>query len=119
MTDIRAAFGICQAAGDRNCVHDAASFRYDHREYHLAGITAPRATQAGCAAERQLGRLAAERLRTLLSSSAVSLTALPRPTEAESPPVHQVAVDGRDLASLLLAEGHVQSRAHGDPHWCV
>ena len=118
-TGIRAAFGICLSPEDRNCVHDGASFRYDDVDYKLAGIAAPSKAEPACTAERQLGRLSAERLRGLLSNGSMSLVPLRRNGAPDSAPVHRVSVDGRDIASLLLAEGHVQPLAYGTPRWCT
>ena len=115
---IRAIFDTCRTAADRNCVHDGASFRYDNREYRIGGLAAPDSHEGRCGAELRLGRLATDRLRTLLSSGSLNIIALPR-TSANNPPLHRVTVDGRDVASLLLAEGYVQSLAPGVPRWCA
>lgn len=115
---IRAHFGLCSEVSARNCVRDGATFFRDGRAIRIAGVDAPRSDDAACEAERLLGRVAAERLRELLSGGAIRLAAsAPEKTDGLPAP-HRVEVDGRDVASLLLAEGHVRARAEKARGWC-
>ena len=117
---IRALFSLCGSGADRNCVVDGATFRHDGREIRIAGIEAPSRVAAGCPAEQQLGRVAADRLQTLLSGGRVDLQTLQQSAGREpAAATHRVTVDGRDVGSLLLAEGHVRPRAVGGQSWCA
>lgn len=118
MTGIRARFGICGNSPDPNCVVNGATLRFEGSDIHIAGIQAPRREGGDCPAEKQLALRASERLQQVLNSGTLTMTALPhRGTNDGAGAIHRVAVDGRDLGSLLLAEGHAQSKA-SVARWC-
>lgn len=77
--------------------------------FRLAGFDAPEIRKAKCPEERAAGRAAAQRLRELLSAaSSVRLAPTQWRLDTWGRVVARLEVDGRDVATLMIAEGHAR-----------
>ncbi|MGY2736598.1 thermonuclease family protein [Sphingomonas sp. UYP23] len=102
-------------------VTDGDTFRLTTGEpIRIAGIDAPEthAEHAKCAAELTLGAAATARVRALLDGKSVGIERVGRSYDRT---VAKVTIDGRDLATLLVAAGVAQWWPHyaPKPDWCV
>ena len=101
-------------------VTDGDTFRLTSGErIRIAGIDAPEthADQAKCRAELALGEAAATRARALLERREVTIVRVGR---SYNRTVAMVALDGRDLAGLLVAAGVARwwPTHSPKPDWC-
>lgn len=111
------------AVTDGDTLHDNGR----GHDYRLHGIDTPETLRAKCPAERALGEAAAARVGELLASAG-EVRAYPAweprgrtrwPTDGFGRRIARVEVDGRDLSTILLAEGHAKPYSGGEhPDWC-
>ena len=89
--------------------------------WRLVGLDAPEIRRAGCAAERAAGIAARDRLAAVLAQGRVVRLAPQRwRLDKYGRVLARLEVDGEDVATLLIAEGHARpydgrSRRAG---WC-
>ena len=118
-----ALFALAAAPPDRGEVRyvtDGDTFRLTSGErIRIAGIDAPEThrDQAKCAAELALGKAASARARALLDHRSVTFHRVGR---SYNRTVARVTLDGRDLASELVAMGIARwwPRYRPKPDWC-
>jgi micrococcal nuclease len=106
---------------------DADTIRAGDWDYRLAGVDAPETVRAACPRERVLGEAAASRARALIAGAAV-VEAIPADHRGDTPAFRRdrygrrlarIELDGRDLGTLLIAEGRAVVWTPGVKHdWC-
>jgi micrococcal nuclease len=117
---VRARFTLCHAGGGANCVVDGDTFWMGGVKIRIADIDTPETHPARCAREAELGEAATRRLRELLNAGAVSLISIDRDADRYGRKLRRVAVDGRGVGDMLIAEGLARPYAGGFRNgWCV
>lgn len=106
---------------------DADTFRAGEWDYRLAGVDAPETRRARCPAERAMGEAATVRARALIDA-ADQVEAIPATHRGDTPDFQldrygrrlaRIEVDGRDLGTILIREGHAVVWTPGVQHdWC-
>ena len=118
-SETRIGFGLCSGRGDkRNCVVDGDSFHLGGQKIRLLGVDAPEIGSAMCAAEREKGEAARERLRAILSSAPIRLTSDTRDRDQYGRLLRNARVDGRDVGETLIAEGLARKYRGRKEPWC-
>ena len=115
---VRARFGFCHTGGGTNCVVDGDTFYIGGDKVRIAGIDAPETHEYRCAGELALGNRATEKLRALLNSGAVTMTAIDRDRDAYGRLLRNVAVDGEDVGEALIGAGVARDYGNGRRGWC-
>lgn len=99
-------------------VIDGDTIKLGSQSLRLLNIDAPEVSRPDCEAERALGDKATARLRDLLASGALTIAPNGR-LDKFGRPLVRLAVDGRDVGDLLIAEGLAKPwPVKGDPGWC-
>ena len=111
-------FGDCPNGGGRNCVVSGDTFDLGGAKIRIAGVEAPQLLAARCAAEEQLGKVAAYRLRDLLNSGPVTLASVGGLEHRTGPALKVVRVNGRDIGATMVAERLGVPYASGRRPWC-
>lgn len=85
---------------------------------NLAGIDAPETTGAECAAERARGiKARTYLLRQITRAGRIQPVVLG--TDSQNVPMVRILVDGRDVAELMIENGHARPLAGaGRTNWC-
>jgi endonuclease YncB( thermonuclease family) len=114
--DARAAqFNQCYAAAGPNCVLDGDTIYVGGQRVEIAGMEAPKISDAGCDVERDRGIQAATELALLLNSGPVAVGAPFRDSTGRT--VSKVEVKGRDVA-LKMVDQNVAHEANSGLGWC-
>jgi micrococcal nuclease len=114
--DARAAqFNQCYAAAGPNCVVDGDTIYVGGQRVEIAGIEAPKISDAACDVERDRGIQAATELALLLNSGPVNVGAPFRDSTGRT--VSKVEVNGRDVA-LKMVHQSVAHEANSGLGWC-
>ncbi len=116
--EVRANFGACHEGGGSNCVVDGDTVWIAGAKVRIAGIDAPETHEPKCAMEAELGRRSAERLRVLLSSGALVARPADRDRDPNGRLLRHIAVDGRDVGEVLIAQGLARAYRGGKRGWC-
>jgi endonuclease YncB( thermonuclease family) len=111
-------FGYCHSGGGTDCVVDGDTFYIGGAKVRIAGIDAPETHPPRCAREAELGRAATERLRALLNSGAVTMSAIDRDRDVYGRLLRNVAVDGRDVGGAMIGAGVAREYGSGRRSWC-
>ena len=100
-------------------VVDGATVRLVGQAIRLVGFDTPETYEARCAAERDLGEAATDRLRDLLArASSVQLAYLPR-RDQYGRELARLVLDGRDVADIMVEEGFARRYVGGQRgSWC-
>jgi micrococcal nuclease len=115
---VRAAFGTCHSGGGTNCVVDGDTFYVNGAKVRIAGIDAPETHPPRCAEEARLGNAATERLRALLNSGAVTMSAIDRDRDGYGRLLRNVAVNGADVGEAMISAGVAREYGSGRQPWC-
>jgi endonuclease YncB( thermonuclease family) len=115
---VRAEFGRCHEGGGFNCVVDGDTVWIGGRKVRITGIDAPETHEPKCPREAALGNAAAERLRVLLSSGTLTFEAGNRDRDGNGRLLRNIAVDGRDVGTTLIAAGLARRYAGAKKPWC-
>jgi micrococcal nuclease len=116
---VRAEFGFCRGGGERDCVVDGDTFRIGGVKVRIADIDTPETHPARCRREAELGDAATRRLHALLNAGAVTLAPVDRDADRYGRKLRVVAVDGRNVGDMLVAEGLARPYAGGRrAGWC-
>ena len=114
--DARAAqFNQCYAAAGPNCVLDGDTIYVGGQRVEIAGMEAPKISDAGCDVERDRGIQAATELALLLNSGPVTVGAPFRDSTGRT--VSKVEVRGRDVALKMIGQD-VAHEANSGLRWC-
>ena len=114
--DARAAqFNQCYAAAGPNCVLDGDTIYVGGQRVEIAGMEAPKISDAACDVERDRGIQAATELALLLNSGPVAVGAPFRDSTGRT--VSKVEVKGRDVA-LKMVDQNVAHEANSGLGWC-
>lgn len=116
--EARVAFGYCHSGGGSNCVVDGDTFYIGGAKVRIAGIDAPETHPPRCSREAQLGEQATQKLRTLLSSGAVTMTSIDRDRDTYGRLLRNVQVDGADIGEALISAGVAREYGRGRRVWC-
>lgn len=111
-------FGDCPSGGGRNCVVSGDTFDVAGQKFRIAGIDAPQILASRCDAEERRGKVAAQRLRELLNSGAMSLETVGGLASVSGPVLRVVRIDGRNIGATMITEGLAVSYGAVRP-WCV
>lgn len=111
-------FTVCHHGGGRNCVVDGDTFWMDGVKIRIIGIDTPETHEFKCPAEAALGVKARDRLRALLNAGPVTLTARGRDADRNGRKLRDVAVNGRDVDDVLIAEGLARRYRGRKESWC-
>jgi endonuclease YncB( thermonuclease family) len=114
----RATFDFCHQGGGTNCVVDGDTFYLGGEKIRIAGIDAPETHPSRCPNEEALGIAATARLQQLLNGGSISLSAIDRDRDRYGRLLRNVAVDGRDVGDILVAEGVARPYGRGRRSWC-
>lgn len=100
-------------------VVDGDTVRLAGQAIRLIGFDTPETYRAQCAAERDLGEAATDRLRDLLAqASSAQLTYRPR-RDQYGRELARLMLDGRDVADIMVWEGLARRYAGGQRQlWC-
>lgn len=100
-------------------VVDGDTVSLSGQSVRLVGFDTPETYQAQCAAERNLGDAATDRLRDLLiRASSAQLVHLPR-RDQYGRDLARLMLDGRDVADIMVGEGFARRYAGGQRQsWC-
>jgi endonuclease YncB( thermonuclease family) len=109
-------FGQCYNAFGPNCVLDGGTARIAGETVTIAGLEAPRITDAACDNEHAQGIDAAMKLAGLLNSGSVTVGSAFRDEEGRV--VRTVAVGGNDVAKPMIAAGVARSLGSKARGWC-
>jgi micrococcal nuclease len=116
---VRAQFTLCTDAGRTTCVVDGDTFWLAGEKIRIADIDTPEVSQPRCAAERQLGVRATNRLRVLLNAGPFELRTLPgRDEDRYGRKLRVVRRDGRSLGDQLVSEGLARTWSGRREPWC-
>lgn len=96
-------------------ITDGDTIRCGDERIRLIGIDAPETEQAKCASERARGLAAKERLRQLLSGG---FTIERDGVDRYRRTLATLYVNGVDVGSVMIAEGHAREYAGGRRPWC-
>ena len=86
-------------------VIDGDTIELDGTRWRLMGYDTPETVHAQCDAERALGRIAAKRLRELVSDGQVMIRANRRATDRYGRRLGWLFVNGEDVGKILIREG--------------
>ena len=111
-------FGDCPNGGGRNCVVSGDTFDLGGAKIRIVGIEAPQLLAARCAAEEQLGKAAAYRLRDLLNSGPVTVASAGGLEQRSGPALKIVRVNGQDVGATMVAARLAVPYASGRRPWC-
>lgn len=100
-------------------VVDGDTVRLAGQAIRLIGFDTPETYEAQCAAERDLGEAATDRLRDLLArASSAQLAYLPR-RDQYGRELARLVLDGRDVADIMVGEGLARRYTGGHRQsWC-
>lgn len=116
---ISATFGHCADGQRITCVVDGDTFRYQGTVFRIADIDTPEVRDYKCAAERELGRAATDRLLALMNAGAFELTAIDRDEDPYGRKLRIVMRDGVSLGAMLVAEGLARQWDGARHPWCA
>lgn len=112
-------FPICDSGPRTNCVVDGDTIWFDGEKVRLLGIDTPETNPPRCAYEGELGAAATRRLRELLDGGTITLRRGDAPDrDRYGRLLRHVDVDGRDVGSILIAEGLARPYGNGRRSWC-
>lgn len=111
------ALAICPESGPRaSCVVDGDTLWLGTEKVRLAGIDTPETDQAKCPSERAAGERAKRRLHQLVNSGPLSITRTGKDRYGRT--LATLYVNGVDVGSVMIAEGHAREYAGGRRPWC-
>ena len=110
-------FGSCKNEGGPNCVLNGDTIRVAGEQMEIAGMIAPRVEAASCGAEEQRGAKAVNQLLQLLKGGKVTLGQKVR--EPDGTVRRTVLVNGRDLATPMIASGAAREYTGEKQDWCA
>lgn len=113
-----ARFGICLGPDRHSCVVDGDTFWFEGRKIRIADINTPEISSPGCAAERQLGERAKQRLQALLNQGSFSLERTDRDRDRYGRDLRIITRDGESLGDTLVAEGLAERWQGYRRNWC-
>jgi micrococcal nuclease len=99
-------------------VVDGDTFYVNGAKVRIAGIDAPETHPPRCAEEARLGNAATERLRALLNSGAVTMSAIDRDRDGYGRLLRNVAVNGADVGEAMISAGVAREYGSGRQPWC-
>jgi micrococcal nuclease len=118
-TDVESAyFGECAGSGNTNCVVDGDTFWYAGRKIRIADINTPELGGAQCTSERQLGKRAKDRLRSLLNDGAFTLESIDRDQDKYGRDLRIITRSGESLGAILVEEGLAEEWQGYRREWC-
>lgn len=109
-------FGSCKNEGGPNCVLDGDTIRVAGEQVDIAGMVAPKVQAAQCGAEEQRGAKAVDQLLHLLNGGKVTLGE--KVQEPDGTSRRTVLVNGRDLATAMIASGVAREYTGETQNWC-
>lgn len=112
-------FQLCRDAAQADCVIDGDTFRYRGAKIRLADIDAPETQGARCAAERQRGERATQRLIELMNAGPMQMAReAERDEDVYGRKLRTLWRDGRSLGDILVAEGLARPWDGARRSWC-
>lgn len=116
---ISATFTRCGQGRSLACVVDGDTIRLGQRRVRLIGIDAPELAGAQCAAERDLGERAANRLLALVNEGAFDLIGHRfDDRDGHGRDLRLMVRDGRSLGATLTDEGLARRYYGSKSSWC-
>ncbi|TCD04353.1 thermonuclease family protein [Erythrobacteraceae bacterium CFH 75059] len=107
---------VCPASGVRvTCVHDGDSIVWQRERIRLENIDTPE-LDGRCAAERRRAVAARDRLVELLRSGRPVIRRTG--TDRHGRTLARVSVNGRDVGTVLVREGHARPWEGRRRPWC-
>ncbi|MEQ1497385.1 MAG: thermonuclease family protein [Novosphingobium sp.] len=113
-----ATFTLCSDAPRINCVVDGDTFWLGGEKVRIADINAPETHQAGCLAERELGKRATLRLAQLLNAGPFELAVKGRSTDRYGRALRVIKRGDRSLGAQLVSEGLAEPWRGRRSDWC-
>jgi micrococcal nuclease len=99
-------FSLCSGSMDTDCVVDGDTIRVKNDKIRLVGFNTPETCEPACPAEAAKGEQAKLRLLELLNSGSLAFAATAdRDRDRYGRLLRSVAVNGRDVADILISEG--------------
>lgn len=112
-------FPLCSHGGQRTCVIDGDTVRYQGERIRLLDIDAPETRGAQCAAEADRGRRATLRLQELLNEGPFEVVRQgSRDVDVYGRQLRVLARDGRSFGAILVAEGLARPWDGARRSWC-
>ena len=113
-------FSLCSGSMDTDCVVDGDTIRLKNDKIRLVGFNTPETGEPACPAEAAKGEQAKLRLLELLNSGSLSFAATAdRDRDRYGRLLRAVAVNGRDVADILISEGLAEPYRGGKKRdWC-
>lgn len=113
-------FSLCSGSMDTDCVVDGDTIRLKNDKIRLVGLNTPETGKPACPAEAAKGEQAKLRLLELLNSGSLAFTATAdRDRDRYGRLLRSVAVNGRDVADILILEGLAEPYWGGKKRdWC-
>lgn len=116
---LAAAFALCAQGPRTTCVVDGDTFWLNGEKVRIADINAPETHAASCPEERALGKLAAQRLVSLLNAGAFTLEIEGRSSDRYGRALRVVRRKGRSLGAALVSEGLAETWRGRRSDWCA
>lgn len=114
-----ATFTLCGHGPRVTCVVDGDTFWLRGEKVRIADINAPETHEAGCPAERELGKRAAWRLVALLNAGPFSLEIQGRAEDRYGRALRVVKRGGHSLGAQLVSEGLAEPWRGRRSDWCA
>jgi endonuclease YncB( thermonuclease family) len=101
-------------------VMDGDTIKYGRETIRLLGFDTPELKTAQCPAERRLGIMAMARLQELIDDGADTVLRPNGKRDRYNRVLAILEIDGRDVASIMIAEGHAVPYHGRGPRmdWC-
>jgi type IV secretion system protein VirD4 len=115
---LSAQFTLCGERRRVNCVVDGDTFWFRRERIRIADIDAPELSPPRCAAERQLGEAAKQRLLALLNAGPFSLSIGADDLDRYGRKLRVVTRNGRSLGAMLVEEKLVRNWDGRRRPWC-
>jgi micrococcal nuclease len=117
-TTAQARFSLCSYDSGDDCVVDGDTFRYRGQTIRIADIDTPEVFSFRCAAEKELGERATDRLHVLLNAGPFDLGSYERDEDQYGRKLRIVSRDGQSLGMMLVREGLAREWDGSRHPWC-
>ena len=109
---------VRQSSSEAIYVIDGDTFMLGRRKVRIANIDAPEIHPPRCPEEARLGLAATERLRALIGSGPVTLSATGADHDEHGRLLRNVSVNGQDIGEAMIGSGLARAYGGGRRPWC-